>query len=145
MAQAAARKLQPPPPPAYRPAQTPFPWARTTASKLVQKLLAMQAADRCPSPEAVPPRKAARLALLCSPGQQTSCPAALPTCPAACPTADLATPACPELPAGAAQISADLPGTSKAGSLPSGVAEWRVQVWPVPQNCTYAAAIPREA
>ncbi|KAK9905782.1 hypothetical protein WJX75_006130 [Coccomyxa subellipsoidea] len=43
---AAARKLQPPPAPAFRPAQTPFPWARTTTSKLVQRLLAMQAPDR---------------------------------------------------------------------------------------------------
>ena len=116
----------------------------------------MQAPDRCPS-DAFPPCKAARFGARSSPGQQTSCPAALPPCPHAelaadramtrCMRADLAAevgmPACARLPAGMhPELSVEPLDASNAGSLPSGMADWRVQVWPAPPNCTYAGVVP---
>lgn len=125
--QAAVAPAKPPLTPVHKGPQQDFPWAHTTASKLVQHILASRgAADLCRGDAFAPPCKAARLALAQhSPGAGAACPAALPGCPAL-----------------ALLTSADPCDASRAGGLPSGVAEWRVQIWPVPPNCKYVGLVP---
>jgi len=129
-------QAKPPLTPVYQGPQEDFPWAHSTASKLVQHILASRgAAGHCLGDAFAPPCKAARLALT-----QRS-PAARATCPAVLPGADLALPAARSADV-ALLTSPDPCDASKAGSLPSGVPEWRVQIWPVPPNCKYVGAVP---
>ncbi len=120
------------------------------ASRLVQSWLALDAPEQYLDEAFFPPHKAARLGVDGSPGTSM-----LPTCPelhadlAGDSRAELALAVmpqpvmCPELlpaldcDADLALMSAEpVEIDSKAGSLPSGMPEGGVQIWPVPHNCT---------
>ncbi|BDA47673.1 hypothetical protein COCOBI_10-5240 [Coccomyxa sp. Obi] len=154
---AAARSAQPPPTPVPRLTQVDFPWTRMTASRLVQSWLALEGPEQYHDEAFFPLRKAARFGMAGSPATSV-----LLTCPELC--ADMASDSRAELAADVApqpvicpqllppvDCAADLAlmsaqpaelDASKAGSLPSVVPEWRVQVWPVPPNCNRVSTLP---